>query len=243
MTAAPPLWRLAARSLFLWVGLLLTLIGVVFLAIGAALAWDEQAFASQGETRTASVVERSIIKADFERNPATRYRVRYRFAGAKGTMVEQTRDVAVEEWERLAPGSGMQVRVLPDGVSRPPDASDWAGAMAFSALGLIMAGAGVPLMFVGLREMLRQRRVWRSGLRVPAVVTGIAPSSTSVNGVRQWEIRYAYTDPSGVRHRARSDWMTEDEARRWREGDRGFALVDPKSATSSVWAGADGAST
>jgi len=236
MNQAPPLWRLAFRSLFLLVGLLFSVLGFVFGGIGAMLSLGERAFEAQGRTLEATVVTRGIVKADFDRNPSTRYLLHYRYQPPQGAPVIDSRTVSVEEWERSPPGSRTQVRAVA-GKSRGVDASDWGAALAFSALGLIFVAVGLPLAYVGAREVRRERRVWHSGISMPAVVTAVAPSSTLINGVRQWEIGYAYTDSAGVKRKAKSDYMPEAEARRWRVGDSGTVLVDPQSGESSVWAG------
>jgi hypothetical protein len=235
------LWRLAAKSVFLLVGIVLAAVGLVFLGVALAFGLEEQAFHAEGQTVEATVVDRAVRKANFDDTPSTRYVIRYRFVRQDGAPVYDTRDVPVEEWERLVPGSRTPVRVVHGRDSRAVGDSRWDAVAAFSALGLIMAGVGGPLLFLGLREALRQRRVWRAGVRVAAVVTSVAPSSTWVNGVQQWEIRYAYTDANGVKHEARSDHMPQAQARRWKAGDHGFALVDPQASASSVWAGAQDA--
>jgi hypothetical protein len=235
----PSLWLLAKNSVFLWVGLLFVPIGAVFIGVGVSMVLEERAFANRGETAQASVVGKSLEKADFDKNPSTRYIVRYRFETSSGAQVEQTRQVSVEEWEQLAPGSVLPVRFLPERPidDRAADESTWAGVAAFLALGFIMAAVGIPLLVCAVREISRQRRLWRTGTTVPALVTGVAASSTVVNGVRLWEIRYSYTDPAGTKHQGRSNCMPEHEARQWRRGDRGLARCDPDATASSIWLG------
>jgi hypothetical protein len=237
MIAPPPLWRLALRSIFLLVGLVFSVLGLVFGGIGAMLGLDEHAFDTEGRTLEATVLNRGIVKADFDRNPSTRYLLRYRYQPPQGAPVIDSRTVSVEEWERSPPGTRTRVRAVAGGKSRGVEASDWGAALTFSALGLIFVGVGLPLFYVGAREVRRERRVWHSGVSMPAVVTAVSPSSTWINGVQQWEIGYSYTDAGGVKHKAKSDYMPGAEARRWRVGDTGAALVDPQAGESSVWAG------
>ena len=237
--SGPSLWQLAKNSVFLWVGLLFVPIGAVFIGVGVSMALEERAFANRGQTADATVVDKSLEKANFDNNPSTRYIVRYRFTTPAGAAVEQTRQVSVEEWERLAPGSILPIRFLPERPvdERLADDSTWAGVVAFLTLGLIFVAVGIPLLVSALREISRQRRLWRTGTTVPALVTGVAASSTVVNGVLQWEIRYSYTDPAGAKHQGRSNCMPEHEARQWRRGDRGLARLDPNATASSIWLG------
>jgi hypothetical protein len=96
---------------------------------------------------------------------------------------------------------------------------------------------GIPLIAFSAREILRQRHVWRTGTTVAAVVSTVIPSATVINGIRQWEIRYVYTDASGTKREGRSDCMPEEEAKMWHGGDRCSARVDPRNPASSVWVG------
>jgi Ca2+/Na+ antiporter len=237
--STPSLWQLAKNSVFLWVGLLFVPIGAVFICVAVSMALEERAFANRGETAQATVIDKSLEKADFDNNPSTRYIVRYRFETSSGAQVEQTREVSVDEWEQLAPGSILPVRFLPETPidDRRADDSTWAGVAAFLTLGLITAAVGIALLVYAVREISRQRRLWRTGTTVPALVTGIAASSTVVNGVQQWEIRYSYTDLAGRKHEGRSNCMPGDEARQWRHGDRGLARFDPNATASSIWLG------
>jgi hypothetical protein len=237
--SAPSFWQLAKNSVVLWVGLMFVPIGVVFIAIGITMGLEELAFEKHGKMAEAIVVDRSLQKADFDKHPSTRYLIRYRFTTEAGEGVEQTREVPVEEWERLEPGSSLRVRVLPEtsGQGRVTEESSWPAVAAFSALGLIVVGVGAPLIAFAVRDMLRQSRVWRTGTTVSAIVTAIAPSSTRINGVQQWEVRYAYTDSNGRKHEGRSNCMPQDEAKQWHRGDRGQARFDPRIAASSVWLG------
>jgi hypothetical protein len=237
MTKPPPLWRLAFRSLFLLVGLLFSVVGLVFGGVGVMLGLGEHAFDAEGRTLEATILNRGILKADFDRNPSTRYFLRYRYQPPQGAPVIDSRTVSVEEWERSPPGTRTQVRAVAGAGSRDAGASDWGPALAFSALGLLLLAAGLPLAYLGAREVGRKRRVWQSGVTMPAVVTDVAASSAWINGVQQWEIRYAYTDASGVKHTAKSDYMPGAEAKRWHVGAVAAVLVDPQAGESSVWTG------
>ena len=239
MSVAPSLWCLAKRSVPLWVGLFFVPMGILFFGIGVSFGMQERAFAKSGIIASATIVDRSLQKADFDKNASTRYLVRYRFVTAAGAQIEETRQVPVEEWERLAPGSVTQIRYLPAAPSsaRVAQESNWGAVVAFCALGLLITAVGAPVLAIAAREILRQWRVGRTGTPVRAVVTAVVPSSTSINGVRQWEIRYTYKDANGVTHEGCSNCMPPAEAQRWRNGDGAQARIDPKSVDSSVWLG------
>ena len=236
---APPLWRLAKNSIVLWVGLIFVPVGAVFSVVALVAAMEELAFAKNGQAIDATIIDKSLQKADFDTNPSTRYLIRYHFATAAGPQVEETKVVSVEEWERLAPGGIFKIRVLPgaQNESRVSHDSNWPFVAIFATLGLILISVGAALLVLAVREIGRQRRLWRTGTFVPAVVTSVAPSSTTINGVRQWEIHYAYTDASGRSHKGQSNTMPEPEAKKWRNGDRASARYDPNATDSSIWIG------
>ena len=237
--SAPSLWQLAKNSVLLWLGLVFVLIGAVFASIAIDTALNEIAFAKRGQTVEATIVDKSLQTADFDRNPSTRYLIHYRFTRPAGAKAEETKAVSVEEWELLAPGNIFKIRVLPGAQpeSRVTQDSDWPFVVAFTTLALIFIVVGAPLLWFGIRAIRRQRQLWHTGTTAPATVTAVAPSSTWINGKRQWEIRYAYKDSSGGNHNGRSNSMPEDEAKRWHNGDHASARFDPKAADSSIWLG------
>jgi len=236
---APSLWRLAKNSIFLWVGLVFVPVGVVFTVVAINMELEDLAFAKHGQTVDATIVDKSLQKADFDKHPSTQYLVRYRFATPAGPPAEETKEVPVEQWEQLAPGGIFKIRVLPGDQheSRVTQKSNWPAVAAFTTLGLIFIAVGVPLSMFGIREIRRQRQLWSTGTTVPAVVTAVKPSSTRINGVLQWEIHYAYTDASGGKHNGKSNTMPEEQAKHWRSGDRANVRFDPNAVDSSIWLG------
>ena len=237
--SAPSLWRLAKNSIFLWVGLVFVPIGAVFSVIASVATVEELAFEKNGQAIDAAIIDKSLQKADFEKNPSTRYLVRYRFDTAAGTQIEETKVVSVKEWEQLAPGGIFRIRVLPGAnpQSRVSQDSNWPFVAALATLGLIFLAVGTPLLVLGVREIRRQRQLWRTGTTVAAVVTAVTSSSTRINGVLQWEIHYFYTDASGAKHKGKSNTMPEQEARQWQKGDHASARFDPGATDSSIWLG------
>lgn len=152
-------WKLAKNSALLWVGLVFVLVSAVFISISIHTAREELAFAKRGQTAEASIVDKSLQKADFEKNPSTRYLVRYRFSTPAGAQVEETRVVSVQQWERLAPGAILKIRVLSGAQvqTRGTQDSNWPAVAAFTTLALIFIAVGAPLLVLGVRDIRRQR--------------------------------------------------------------------------------------
>ena len=239
MSAAPSWIRLAAGSIFFWVGGLFCLIALPLLVFAGNEALSESMFIRKSQPAQATVLEKSLQNAEPGKNSTTRYLLHYRFVAPDGTRVEQTETVSVEEWESAAPGGIFEIRFLPGqpARSRAANETDWPVATAFMALGVIFAGVGGLLVFIGGKETMRQWRLWRTGIPVPATVTSITSSSVTINGVRQLQICYRYKDSLGVTHDGSSSPMSPDRAAEWSKGDRGFARFDQQNTDSSIWTG------
>ena len=158
------LWQLVKEnSVYLWVGLVFVPVGTIFFIVGIHLALEERAFAKRGATVAATISGKSLVKADFEHNPSTRYLLHYRFMAPEGKPIEETKVVSVEDWERLSAGDVWEVRVLPGTTAetRLTAKTSWPAVLSFLALGLIFAVVGIVLLVIGVREIGRQ---WRASL-------------------------------------------------------------------------------
>jgi hypothetical protein len=239
VTGAPSWVRLGASSVILWVGALFCTIGAPFFALGAHEALKELLFARNAQRVQATVVEKTLQIAQPGKNPTTRYLIRYRFAAADASQVERTESVPVEQWESVASGAAFEVRYLPGDPARSRAATDtdWPFALIFMALGAVFCAVGAPLAYFGGKETTRQWRLWRTGIAAPATVTGIAASSTTINGVRQLQILYRYKDSLGAAHEGRSAPMSPGAASEWSKGTSGFARYDERDPQSSIWTG------
>jgi hypothetical protein len=105
-----------------------------------------------------------------------------------------------------------------------------AGTAAFVAIGWLLARGP-------LRRLRVIRRLSASGREADATVVDVAPTSTTVNRVRQWRLVYEFRDGGGALQRATSDLIPAHEATQWQRGDRGRALYDPVRPADSVWLG------
>lgn len=239
MNGAPSWVRLGASSVILWVGAVFCVIGAPFFALGSHEALGEVLFVRDSRPARATVVAKRILAAEPGKNSTTRYLIQYRFATDDGSPVERSESVPVERWESVEPGGALEVRYLrgePER-SRAASATDWAFAGIFMALGAVFCAVGAPLAYFGAKETTRQWRLWRTGIAAPATVTGIAASSTTVNGVRQLQILYRYKDSLGAAHEARSAPMSPAAASEWSKGTSGVARYDEHDPKSSIWTG------
>jgi hypothetical protein len=239
MSGAPSWIRLAAESVTLWIGAFFCLLGALFFVVGAHQALAEYLFSRDAQATEASVIGKTVQPAESGLNSTTRYVIRYRFVAADGSLVERSEFVPVETWEGVQAGSAIPVRYLPGAPtrSRADATADWPFAIIFMALGGIFCAVGGPLAYFGSRETTRQWRLWRTGIAVPATVTGISASSTRINNVRQLQILYRYKDALGAVHEATSAPMSPERTFGWSKGDTGSARYDPQNADSSIWTG------
>lgn len=233
------LWNLAAGSISLWIGGVFMILGGIFLVIGLQLTRTEQAYRTQGLTVDATVLDKSIVRAERGKNSRTRYVVSYRFTSAEGREIHGSSSGTVPEWERLEAGQRLQVTYLPDvpDSNRAEGDNEWIVALVFTGIGGVFALVGGGLAFTALRTILRTVRVSRQGLVAEGTVLSVEPTSTSINRVRQWQIHYKYPDHLGRTQEGASQFLSPDEASAWKDGDRGTIRFDRERPEFSVWMG------
>jgi Protein of unknown function (DUF3592) len=190
---------LSGRTFFWLFGGIFLVGGLGLLYGGIRDATQERTYSTEGETVEAIVVGKSIQRASREGNSSTRYEIAYRFTTSDGRTAEGVDAVTVEEWERLGPGGPFVVTYLPGapGTSRAQRPPDMASALAPIGLGGLLAVIGGGVLVWSARRLRRERRLLREGLTAQATVVAIEPSSVSVNRVRQWNVRYRYSDHFG----------------------------------------------
>lgn len=235
----PSLWTIARGSILLWIGILFSIVGLVFLTFGLRASLEEQAYKTQGLATQALVIEKTLVRADRQHNPRTRYLVSYRFTSADGEEITGTADVPVEDWERLEPGQPFAVTYLPGepDSSRPPGGEEWIAALLFSLFGGGFALLGAGLAFVDGRALLRAVRVLRHGIDTEGTVIRAGPTGTTINRVPQWRIHYRYRDHLGRHQEGASHLVSPEEGSAWKEGDRGAVRFDRERPEISLWAG------
>ena len=105
------------------------------------------------------------------------------------------------------------------------------------AIGLVLLGGGFLLARAPARRLLERLRVARSGTPASATVLDVYQTSTAVNRVILWQLRYRYRSPGGIELEGESELLRPEEAAAWRAGAEGEILVDPDRPEASVWLG------
>ena len=236
------LWTILSRSVQLWVGTFLLLVGIVFSIIGLQEFRQDHAYRTQGLTVNATVVDKSILCATRGENSRTRYSISYRLTSGQDETVEGSTDVPVEEWERVEEGQNLPVTYLPGDAesNRTRGENDWIAALVFLCIGGVFSLIGGGLAFFDLRAGLRAIRVSRHGMATEGTVVHAGPTSTSINRVRQWRIDYRYLDHLGRAHEGASHLLSPEDGANWHEGDKGRVRFDRERPQDSVWIGGPG---
>jgi Protein of unknown function (DUF3592) len=215
--------------------------GAIFLAAGVALAWTvaESALEYRNALALHGVVTgKERVRADREKNRATRFIARYRLVLPGGEAIETEADLPRKTWEARAVGGEHPVLYL-SGKHKvlPPAGPDVIVA------GVIMGLIGPVFVLIGwlllrrpLATVIARLRLLDHGTAVAATVTDVLQSSTAVNRVIQWQLRYRY-HAGGATYEGESDLLTPGAAAAWQSGASGSILYDPAKPQLSAWLG------
>jgi hypothetical protein len=163
---------------------------------------------------------------------------RYRVALPGGETRDTEEDLPRQAWEARAIGSEHTVLYLP--VQRralPTSGGEQAGAAIMGAIGLVLLVGGGLLARAPARALVERLRLVEKGARGTAVVADVYQTSTAVNRMILWRLRYHYRSPGGSELEGESELLTPAEAGAWQVGSEGEILLDPDRPASSVWLG------
>jgi len=230
---------ITAKNFWLWFGGIWLSVGVVFLAVGGAVALRraslDERFASESRAATGTVLTKEIISSS---DSATTYRVEFRFESDQGATVRGSADLESAAWDELLEQGPIAVAYLAQSPEtfRVPGQRDSTLVLlwVFPLVGAALAGVGGFLLL----RALRLRRLESTGTVATAVVTDVAPGSLRINGVPQWRLRYRFRDASGEQHEG-SCHLPAEQAERWRAGAEGRVRYDAQRPRSNVWIGVD----
>jgi hypothetical protein len=237
----PSSWQLARRSIFFWLGLFFSALGLLFTGIAFRAAQREMAYQQEGQVVEGTVLTKTVRHAVRGENTRTRYLVNYQFRTDDGVRREGLQEVSVEEWEGTQEGEPFRVRYLPNdsATSRAAGETDWAGPIVAGVMGLIVGTIGGTMLTLRLRRIRLTVRLMREGIPTEGTIVRVSPANVTINGVQQWRICYRFTDQAGQRRDGLSDLLSPMEARHWKKGDKGAVRFDRRDSAQNIWAGKD----
>jgi len=232
----PSFFRVAFKQFWLLFGAIWFFVGGIFAIVGGGMLWYEWRFGQQGVDAQARVIEKYTRSGS---KGGTTYHLSYEFTTADGFQISSRDQVDEDVWERVAEGSTVAIKYLPHPPyqSRIPGSSRWLLPGIFGGVGLVFGGIGGVLFFRSLFRVRTILRVVREGVQVQGTVAELRETNMSINRVRQWCIRYRFTDFAGRLHEADSDYMSPAEAHEWKEGDTGMVRYDQNQPEVSYWLG------
>lgn len=219
------------RDVQLLVGLFLVFCGTALGLSAADIALDyRRALELRG-----MVTAKELVRADAE-NPATRFVARYRLVLPEGETVETEEDLPREVWEARAIGSEHALLYLP-AQRRTLRSGELESAliMAVISLGLLIGGALAAR--APARRLVARLHALQRGVPASASVVDVFQTSTAVNRVILWQLRYKYRDASGAEREGESELLWPAEAALWQPGALGAIVYDKARPESSVWLG------
>jgi uncharacterized protein DUF3592 len=219
-------------------------VGAVFVLVGAGILWHEWNLDRQlarGGAAAQGVVLAKSMRSRKDQDPV--FHVEYRYTSADGVVNEATTEVGGKTWDALAEGGPLVVTYARE----QPRAHRVAGQVSDNPLvgwivalvGGLLAISGAVILWRAMNQRGLAERLAREGARATAEVVEVVPTVFQVNQVPRWEIRYRYRDPLGRAHSGRSSPVAEEEARRWKPGDRGVVRYLRNRPQTSVWVGKD----
>lgn len=226
--------RRAFRDVQLIAGVFLVFCGGALALTAAGIALDyHRAIEVQG-----ILTAKELVRADGEKNRATRFVARYRVALPGGGTHEAEEDLPREVWESRQVGATHPVLYLPSerrALKPGRGERESAAIMGLIGLGLLIGGT-LAARRPAARLVARLQTI-RRGVPADATVLDVWQTSTAVNRVILWQLRYKYRDASGAEHEAESELLWPTEAERWGAGASAAVLYDEAHPGNSVWLG------
>lgn len=185
------------------------------------------------------VSAKDLVRAEREKNRSTRFGVRYRVVLPSGETLEVEENLPRVIWETRTVGEPHPVLYLSAKRMALPSlgSSEFVGATIMGVIGPILVIVGCLVLRRPVRKLLERIRLLRRGVASTATVVDVFQTSTSINDVILWQLRYRYRDPGGKEHEAASGLLMPDEADAWQVGTSGAILYDPLRPQISAWLG------
>jgi hypothetical protein len=229
---------LAVRSVSFWVGAGLIVFGAIFIGVQRAVIVQEQQYASEGRVVDGLVISKAIKHAtrSGSRESRTEYAVTYRFM-AGGGRYEGEQNVSSDDWDRLREMEPVKIQYVASDPSTNRIAGETSTALqyVFGGVGLTAGCIGLLLLVRSVRSAKTKAHIWAHGVAVDATVSSVEETNIKINRRPMWIVRYQYRDHTGQSREGKSEYMSADQANRWKPGDSISIRYHRDKPDASVW--------
>ena len=231
----------------IWFGGIWLAVGGPMLILSLYFGWQQVSLTKQLQTEGQATsgmvltkyIETSSSHSDRSSSSPT-YWVTFRFSTEAGQVIKGKAQVAADTWDALIERHPVQVTYLPSAPQSHRMAGEsfpWILPIIFAAIGALFTIVGGVVFRAGLRSRRVSEQLRHGGTTVEAAVTGVGPASVRINGIKQWVIRYEFTDSTGRKRTGTSFPMPPEEAEAWEAGQQGLIRYDPRAPGKSLWIG------
>ena len=241
MRPNPSLLWLMSRTPASYIGAMVLLFGVVFLAAGLLILDVERVFAPAERRAQAELLGKASRKVADESGGRRAYDATYRFETAAGETITATSEIGYGRWRTLNAGDAIEIDYLISAPERsrlaPQQSDDTALGWAFALCGAFGVAAGAGLCGWMARSARRLQRLARDGDLLAAETREIRRIAVRVNNRPQFRLIYEYEDWRGDRHQGASRMGSWARFEAIQIGQGAAVYVDREDPENSAWSG------
>jgi hypothetical protein len=246
LSAARLRW-LYLRGPFWWIGLGLTVVGLVLLPV-AVLLWQQEEGFQQRSVRAVATITGKETRRDKkvgrkgEQTFETVHLLKYTFQDADGRPVQGKARVSAEAWGRANTGDRRTIEYDREDPSdsRLVEAAapiQW-GLLLLGGIGLLFTLVGLTLATIAFVDSGRRARRVRDGTPALGVVDGVYENDAVLKVAGTYRLAYHFEDEAGTTWQGRGPAQPWSLAARWDAGERILVLYDPQNPgrnEADVW--------
>jgi hypothetical protein len=237
------LFWLYLRGPFLWLGLILALIGMALIALGVSIWRWEREFQSHAVQAIAKVTRKetgNVKTGTHSSQPG--YFLVYTFADETGRQQSGKVGASLDDWKRAKPGDKLDIEYD----RTAPATSRRAGTEAHAGWGLIIVGgcgglfavAGTSFIAIALVASIKRTRIVRFGSPALGVVGEVVENDSALRVTGTYRLTYQFTDGDGATWDGHGPPQPWSLAARWDPGETILVLYDPRNprrSESDIW--------
>ncbi len=246
LSAARLRW-LYLRGPFWWIGLGLTVVGLILLPVALWMWRQEKGFQERTVRAVATITGKETrldkkVGTKGEETFETVHLLKYTFQDAAGRPAQGKARVSAEEWGRANSGDTRAIEY--DGQdptdSRFAEAAapiQW-GMLLFGGIGLLFTLIGLMLAAIAFMNSGSRARLIRMGTPALGVVDGVHENDAALKVAETYRLAYHFEDETGTTWQGRGPAQPWSLAARWDVGENILVLYDPQNPRrneADVW--------